>query len=364
MPVTELYRARVDSGAAAFDAAQAEAAARLSRLVGRVADWSPNLRSHIYGRVGPGVPGVYLHGGVGRGKSMLMDLFFEAAPVERKRRAHFHEFMIDAHRRIADARAARADDPIAVAAKAIAFESWLLCFDELQVTDIGDAMILGRLFESLFGRGVVLVATSNRPPEDLYKDGLNRQLFLPFIDLLNQRMEVIELDAERDYRLSRLEAAPTWFAPHGRDADRSMDEVWLRMRGGAPARAELIEVQGRALEVPRTSSGAARFTFEELCAQPLGAADFLAIARRYHTVFIDRIPKLGPKQRNEAKRFVTLIDAIYETKTKLVASADAAPNELYVEGDGAFEFERTASRLIEMRSKDYLAEARKSAAEA
>jgi cell division protein ZapE len=360
MPVATLYRARVASGAAAFDEAQAAAAARLSDLLGRIAGWSPSLRSHIYGRVGPGVSGVYLHGGVGRGKSMLMDLCFEAAPVARKRRAHFHEFMLDAHARIAAARDERAKDPIAAAAKSIAEESWLLCFDELQVTDIGDAMILGRLFENLFGRGVVLVATSNRPPEDLYKDGLNRQLFLPFIDLLNERMAVIELDADRDYRLSRLEAAPTWFAPLGQEADRRMDEVWLRMRGGAPASAERLEIQGHVLEIPRASSGAARFTFDELCDQPLGAADFLALARRFHTVFIDRIPKLGPERRNEARRFVTLIDALYETRTKLVASADGAPDALYVAGDGAFEFARTASRLIEMRSKDYLGEARRS----
>jgi cell division protein ZapE len=362
MPVSELYRARVASGAAAYDEAQAAAAARLSDLVGRVAQWTPSLRSHVLGRQGPGATGVYLHGGVGRGKSMLMDLFFEAAPVALKRRAHFHEFMLETHARIAAARDERAKDPIAVAAKAIAEESWLLCFDELQVADIGDAMILGRLFQHLFGRGVVLVTTSNRPPEGLYKDGLNRQLFLPFIDLLNERMEVVELDAERDYRLARLEAAPTWFAPLGQEADRRMDEVWLRMRGGAPSRAERVEVQGRPLEIPRASSGAARFTFEELCAQPLGAADYLALARRCHTLFIDRIPRLDPAQRDQAKRFVTLIDALYETKTKLVASADAPPDELYVEGDGAFEFARTASRLIEMRSKDYLAEARKSAA--
>ena len=358
MPVVDLYAARVASGAVTHDAAQEACAARLSALVERLRGWSPGLRAMLYGRVGPGVTGVYLHGGVGRGKSMLMDLFFDAAPTDRKRRAHFHEFMLDVHARIAMARDAGGGDPIARVAKAIAEEAWLLCFDELQVTDIGDAMILGRLFEGLFGRGVVLVATSNRPPEDLYKDGLNRQLFTPFIDLLNEKMEIAELDAERDYRLQRLAAAPTWFTPLGPDADASMDAVWRRMRGGERSRAEAVAVQGRTLEVPRAAGGAARFTFEALCAQPVGAADYLALARRYHTLFIDRIPALTPDRRNEAKRFVTLVDALYETKTKLVASAAEEPGALYPQGDGSFEFARTASRLIEMRSRDYLAEAR------
>jgi cell division protein ZapE len=358
MSVASLYRARVESGAAAFDDAQAAAAARLSDLVERIRCWSPGLRSHLYGRAGPGVAGVYIHGAAGRGKSMLMDLFFDAAKVARKRRVHFHEFMLDVHARINAARDARDPDPVAAVAKSIAAESWLLCFDELQVTDIGDAMILGRLFEGLFGRGVVLVATSNRPPEDLYKDGVNRQLFLPFIDLLKAHMEVIELDAERDYRLARLEAAPTWFSPLGRQADARMDEVWRRLAGGERERSESCAVQGRMLEIPRAAGGAARFTFEELCGTALGAADYLALARRYHTLFLDRIPRLGPERRNEAKRFVTLVDVLYEHKTKLVASADGPPEKLYVAGDGSFEFGRTASRLMEMRSGEYLAAAR------
>lgn len=358
MSVTALYHARVETGEVALDDAQAAAAERLSALARRVEGWSPGVRTLLYGRVGPGEEGVYLHGAVGRGKSMLMDLFFEAADTPKKRRAHFHEFMQDVHARIRAARQTNAKDPIAQVAKAIAEQSWLLCFDELHVTDIGDAMILGRLFEGLFGRGVVMVATSNRPPEGLYENGVNRQLFEPFIDLLNAKMEVVELDAERDYRLARLEAAPTWFTPLDHDADARMDEVWLRMRAGASARAETLEVQGRTLEVPRVSGGAARFTFAALCGEPLGPADYLAIARRYHTLFLDRIPAMGPESRNEAKRFVTLVDALYEAKTKLVASADADPDALYPEGDGSFEFARTASRLIEMRSHDYLAAGR------
>jgi cell division protein ZapE len=358
MSVAALYRTRVESGAAKFDDAQAAAAARLSDLVERIKGWSPGLRSYVYGRSGPGFAGLYIHGAVGRGKSMLMDLFFNAAPVARKRRAHFHEFMLDVHARINAARDRREGDPIAAVAKSIASESWLLCFDELQVEDIGDAMILGRLFEGLFGRGVVLVATSNRPPEDLYKDGINRQLFLPFIDLLCEHMEVLELDADRDYRLARLEAAPTWFTPLGREADARMDEVWRRLAGGERERRESIAVQGRTLDVPRAAGGAARFTFEELCATALGAADYLALARRYHTVFLDRIPRLGPAQRNEAKRLSTLIDALYEAKTKLVASAEAAPDSLCAGSGSAVDLKRTASRLMEMRSREYLAAAR------
>jgi cell division protein ZapE len=355
---TDLYRARVAAGAVASDEAQLAAADRLSHLAARVSGWSPGLRDHVFGRAGPGFIGVYLHGAVGRGKSMLMDLFVEAVPVKDKARVHFHAFMLDVHARIAAARARREGDPIAAAARAIAGETWLLCFDELQVTDIADAMILGRLFEALSARGVTFVATSNRAPEGLYKDGINRQLFLPFIDLLNERMEVVELDAERDYRLARLEAAPTWFAPLSRDSEVALDAVWSRMAGGERERSETLDLLGRTLEVPRAAGGAARFTFEQLCARPLGAADYLALARRYHTLFVDRIPRLTPDKRNEAKRFVTLIDALYEHKTKLAASADAEPGDLYTEGDGSFEFERTASRLIEMRSRDYLAAGR------
>ncbi|MGD2133757.1 MAG: cell division protein ZapE [Maricaulaceae bacterium] len=361
MSVAELYAARVKAGEVARDPEQEAAAARLSVLSARLAGWSPGLRAMIYGRPGPGGQGVYIHGAVGRGKSMLMDMFFEVAPTEKKRRAHFHEFMLDVHARIGAARAAGEKDPIAVAAKAIAEESWLLCFDELHVNDIGDAMILGRLFEALFGRGVVMVATSNQHVEDLYKDGLNRQLFEPFIELMSHHMDVVELDAARDYRLARLEGAPVWFAPADERAVEQMDEIWRAMTGGRET-AETLKVQGRTNEVPRAGGGAARFTFEELCARPLGAADYLALTRRYHTLFIDDVPVLPAERRNEAKRFVTLIDALYETKTKLVASAAAEPDDLAPDQVATIGFTRAASRLIEMRSEAYLAAGRDTSA--
>ena len=355
MPVVDAYRDRITAGHLELDPAQERAAERLSQLADGLADWRPGLKAHIYGQVGPGRTGIYLWGGVGRGKSMLMDLFFETAPIRKKRRVHFHEFMIEVHQALNERRRTGGGDPIPKVAKAIAEQAWLLCFDELQVTDIGDAIILGRLFEALFGRGVVMVCTSNRPPNDLYKDGLNRQLFIPFITLLRERTEVIELAAERDYRLERLESASVWSTPLGPDADMALDAAWTGLIAGEAEKEETLTVSGRTLRAPRSAAGAARFSFGALFAQPLGAADYLALAHRFHTIAIDGIPCLGPERRNEAKRFATFIDALYETKTKLIASAEAEPHDLYTEGDGAFEFERAVSRLMEMRSHDYLA---------
>ena len=313
--------------------------------------------------------GLYIWGGVGRGKTLLMDLFFKHTPHQAKRRIHFHEFMIETHARIDHWRKASngarrknkgfdksaPDDPIPLVAYEIAQQARLLCFDEFQVTDIADAMLLGRLFEKLFSYGVVVVATSNRFPDDLYKDGLNRQLFLPFIEELKQRLDIYELVSAKDYRLGALSAAPVYYSPLGPAATKAMNAAWSRIASGAREAREQIEVQGRILPVPCAARGAARFGFDDLCAQPLGSQDYLAIATRYGTVFIDNIPIMGPEKRNEAKRFVTLIDALYDRRTKLVCSADAEPDALYVEGTGAFEFERTASRLTEMRSDAYLA---------
>jgi cell division protein ZapE len=281
---------------------------------------------------------------------------------------HFHEFMAETHDRIAAWRGAAEavrrrhaganpkalDDPMPPVAADIAKDAMLLCFDEFQVTDIADAMLLGRLFEALLAKGVVIVATSNRRPDDLYKDGLNRQLFLPFIALLKARLDIIHLDAAQDYRLDRLSGAPVYHTPLGPAAHAAMDEAWTAMIAGSRERPETIHVKGRSIIAPRTARGLARFSFPELCEAPLGASDYLAIARRYSAVFVDNIPKLAPEARNEAKRLVMLIDALYETKTKLVCSADAAPRALYPEGDGAFEFERAASRFAEMQTEDYL----------
>jgi cell division protein ZapE len=361
----QLYAARLHQGVLTPDPAQAEAVDKLASLA--------TALSGPRGWLGRGArataKGVYLWGAVGRGKSMLMDLFFEAAAVRDKRRVHFLDFMQETHAFIFEWRKlplherkrssayvhSAGDDPIAPAAKSIADRASLLCFDEFHVTSIADAMILGRLFEQLFDRGVVVVATSNRKPEDLYQNGINRQLFLPFIKRLEEEMDVIELKSARDYRLDRLTAAPVYYCPLGPQADAAMDAAFARLTAGVGVTPDAIEVQGRQLIVPAQAVGVARFTFEELCARPLGAADYLAIARHYHTVLIDGAPQLSADRRNEAARFVTLIDALYEAKTKLVMSAAAEPDDLYVAGDGSFEFQRTASRLHEMRSADYLA---------
>jgi len=312
--------------------------------------------------------GVYLWGPVGRGKSMLMDLFFETAPVKAKRRTHFHVFMGEIHRLIdfwrkADTAGrkakfgqAKGDDPIPPVADAVASHAKLLCFDELQVTDIADAMILGRLFEALFARGVTLVATSNREPGQLYKDGINRQLFLPFIDLLRARTEVVTVAGQHDYRLDRLRAAGTWFSPIDPDNERHYDALWRDMLGGEDEVGETLEVLGRKVHLPHARGSLLRASFASLCAVALGPNDYLAIAERFDTVFLDAVPMLTPARREEARRFVTLIDALYEAKTRVIMLAAAEPTRLYPEGDGAFEFERTASRLQEMRSADWLQE--------
>jgi cell division protein ZapE len=314
-------------------------------------------------RPAPAPRGIYVYGEVGRGKTFLMDLFFDAVRVERKRRAHFHAFMLDVHQRIHAWRQSRkrgevlGDDPIAPVAAALAEDALLLCFDEFSVRDIADAMILARLFRALFAAGVVVVATSNVAPEDLYKDGLNRALFLPFLDLLRERMEVVELTARLDYRLQKLKRAPVYYCPDDAEAEAAMDAAFARLTGQARGAARELSLLGRKLDVPQAVDGVARFGFDDLCRRPLGAADFLALAEEFHTLFVDHIPVLAEGERNAAKRFITLVDALYDQKVKLVAAAAAGPDALYPAGSGAeaFEFARTASRLIEMRSLDYLA---------
>ncbi len=365
------YQALVDSGEISFDAAQAAVARRLSALNDRLADYRLARRKSSAlawlfsrGQKQEPVRGLYIWGDVGRGKTMLMDLFMEASPVRHKRRAHFHEFMADVHERIhawrqkLKAGEVKGDDPIAPVAAALAEEAWLLCFDEFSVTDIADAMILGRLFGKLFEEGVVVVATSNVVPDQLYRDGLNRALFLPFIKLLQERMDVLKLDSRTDFRLEKLSGQPVWLTPEGADSDRAMDAFWSRLTGGVEGEATTLQVKGRQVPVPRQAHGVARFAFSDLCEKPLGASDYLAIAHAFHTVMLDRIPVMkGLDKRNEAKRFITLIDAFYDNQVKLVASAGAEPNRLYLSESGTeeFEFHRTASRLIEMRSDEYLA---------
>ncbi len=369
------YAALLKTGELKPDDAQSGAVDALQRLFDEVRSYKPGKSGYLWFKRDAKLPtGLYLHGGVGRGKSMLMDLFFDTIPFKKKRRAHFHEFMLETHAAIHEWRqltprdrrkkiaglsvknaSGDMDDPIPPVAARIAHDATLICFDEFQVLDVTDAMILGRLFTELFANGVVLVATSNRHPDELYKGGLNRQLFLPFIELLKERLDVFELNGPEDYRLARLKGVEIYHHPLDAQARVQMDAAWKRLTDHAHGKPCTLTVQGRALTIPQADKGVARFEFNDLCAQPLGAADYLAIAHNFHTVLIDDIPKMGPELRNEAKRFVTLIDALYENKVKLVCSADAPAEELYPKGDGAFEFERTASRLIEMQSEEYMA---------
>ncbi|HKU92418.1 MAG TPA: cell division protein ZapE [Sphingomicrobium sp.] len=346
------------------DPAQAKAAEALDRL----APPPKSLFARVFGPDNDGPEGVYLWGGVGRGKSMLMDLAFAHLDLHPKRRVHFHEFMLEAHQRLRRARESEEGDPIEPVAEEIAGEARLLCFDEMQVTDPADAMILSRLFTKLLAEGVKVVTTSNRPPGDLYKDGLNRELFLPFIDLIEQRMLVVPVDGPTDYRLDRLEGVEVWHVPNGPEATAALSRAFFQLtdypvEDRAKVPSEDIAVGGgRTLHVPKSLKGVAVFSFKRLCGEARGAADYLAIARRYHTVIIVGIPVMGRERRNEAARFVTLIDALYEHKVKLLAAADAEPAGLYPEGDGSFEFQRTVSRLEEMRSAEYLAEGHGAAA--
>lgn len=371
--MSEWLAAKRAVGALSDDPVQTAAAAALDATLERLEDYDPEPGLlGLFGR-DPIPKGLYLWGGVGRGKSMLMDVFFRLTPVEPKRRVHFHAFMIDVHGRINDWRkldrsGRRAsphhkrgdgDDPIVPVARSIAAEATLLCFDEFHITDITDAMILARLFEALWAEGVVVVATSNRPPRDLYKNGLNRALFEPFIKMMPQHLVVFDFDGQTDHRLRQLSAAPVYYTPLNTDTQAAMDTAWARITGEAKMRPTTLNIQGRNLTLARTGSGAARETFEALCDRPLGAADYLTLAATFHTLMLDDVPQMSRDMRNQAKRFVALIDALYETRTKLIVSAAAEPSDLYPSGDGAFEFERTVSRLIEMRSDEYLAKARK-----
>jgi cell division protein ZapE len=299
--------------------------------------------------------GLYLYGPVGRGKSMLMDLFFNTAPLERKRRVHFHAFMLEIQQRLNELRKKeKRVDPLIRVAADVADESWLLCFDEFHVVNIADAMILGRLFEAFFEHGVVVIATSNVAPRDLYKGGLQRERFLPFIDLIVEKLDILDIGAGTDFRLDRLKGEPVWHTPIGRNATASLDAAFATLTDNAEPAPFEIEVQGRVIHAHQAARGIARFTFDELCNKPRGASDFLAIATQYHTVMVDNIPILDERERDAAKRFVVLIDSLYEHHVNLFASADGEPDQLYMKGDTAFEFQRTVSRLMEMQAEDYL----------
>ena len=362
------YKALVASGAIEADPAQARAAEALAALERRLSDYKPVRKLGLLGRLFADTDdapprGLYVHGEVGRGKTMLMDLFFQQSPVAHKRRAHFHEFMTEVHERIYGyrqniARGEIADgDVIALTAHAIFDEAWLLCFDEFHVTDIADAMILGRLFSKLFELGTVVVATSNVAPDDLYKGGLNRALFLPFIAQITEHMDVLRLDARTDFRLEKLAGVKMWLVPADDEAEAALGKAWAKMTGNAPCKARDIAIKGRILHVPCSSHGVARFGFDDICEKPLGAPDYLRLAHDYHTILIDRIPVMDYAERNAAKRFISLIDTLYDNGVKLMASAGADPVSLYVasEGNEANEFKRTSSRLIEMSSESYLA---------
>jgi cell division protein ZapE len=366
----EAYNTLVRDGTIRKDPAQRIAMDRLQSLHLELEDYSLQMsatgwrnRLNLFGDKKPRPKGIYLWGGVGRGKSMLMEIFYNHSGVTQRKHIHFHAFMQQVHQRLHNYRMAQEagkvlarENPLAALARIIADQGWLLCFDEFFVSDITDAMILGRLFEAMIDAGVVIVATSNRPPHDLYKDGLQRELFLPFIKLIEDDMEVIELDSPQDYRLERIQAMNTYITPNGRHADEILDQCFRDLSIGALPEAYDLAVQGRKIHFHKTAEGVAFSDFATLCEQPLGPADYLAIAAFFHTLILSDIPRITPDRRDAAKRFLILVETLYEAKVNFICSAEAPAEELYTLGDGAFEFERTVSRLMEMQSPGYIAQ--------
>lgn len=370
------YQEMIKNGELKYDKMQAIIVDKLAMLHSQLADYKPYKNQSFVSKIfnvkaDEPVKGFYIYGDVGRGKSMLMDLFYDLAPIKEKRRVHFHAFMIEIHKKMHEWRYMShedrivkfntdKDDPIPPLASKIAKESLLLCFDEFQVSDVTDAMILGRLFSALLAKGVVIVLTSNRDPDDLYKGGLNRGLFLPTIDLIKNKLNVIALNGPTDYRLERMKGMAVYYYPLGDKATKALSEAFWRLTdhevdNKEDVHPDQIEVQGRIIHIPVASRGVAVVSFKKMCGSALGAADYLAMAWKYHTIIMVGIPKMGPENRNEAKRFVTFIDALYENNVKFLCCAEVAPEKLYAEGHGHFEFQRTVSRLMEMQSKEYLA---------
>ncbi|MDE1986265.1 MAG: AFG1 family ATPase [Alphaproteobacteria bacterium] len=357
MSFLERFKQAVATGALQADAGQAAAAKKLHALSHALAAYR-RPRTFSFIRQTP-PRGLYLWGEVGRGKSMLMDMFFESVAVAARRRVHFNAFMGEIHARLnEERREGHERDPIRPVARRIAQDATLLCFDEFQVNDVADAMILGRLFEQLFAHGVVVVATSNTEPDRLYEGGLNRQLFLPFVTMIKERMNVVSLNGSRDYRRDLDSSDVAYFTPLGPEADLAMNDAWRALTGGAAGKTTCLSVLGRGLPVPHAAGGVARFSFTDLCAEALGATDYLAVAHAFHTVMIDRIPAMAADQRDQARRFILLIDTLYDEGVRLVCSAAAPAEDLYVAGDGAEAFRRTASRLLEMQSRGYIAKAK------
>ncbi len=355
------FRARRRQGELKADPAQELAAEKLQSLHKALQGYQPaasggwKARFGLARRTTEPPQGLYIYGPVGRGKSMLMDVFFDSAPIERKQRVHFHAYMLDVHERLHAARTGKKEDALAEVAAQLADAHWLLCFDEFQVTNIADAMILGRLFSALFERGVVVVATSNSAPKELYKDGLQRERFLPFIDLLMERLDVMDLPAGRDYRLGFARGQTVYHTPMGPDADAAVEAAFAALANGADIGSHDFRVQGRRLSVPRCAAGVARFQFDELCRTPLAAADYLTLATHFHTLIVDGIPSLEDEERDVARRFVTLIDALYEHRVKLICTAEVPPEQIYRADKVVPEFRRTVSRLHEMQGAAYLA---------